>query len=57
MIHAEDRPDLLERSFVLSDEVDCARSSATLVDGVLRLSLPRAERSTPRRIDVNDPGR
>ena len=56
-IHAEYRPGLFERSFILSDEVDRTRISATLVDGVLRLTLPKAERSQPRRIDIRTPSR
>lgn len=41
-----------ERSFILSDEVDRATISAELKNGVLRISLPRAERARTRRIDV-----
>lgn len=51
-IHEEYRPGPFWRSFILSDEVDRARISASLRNGVLRVSLPRAERSKPRRIEI-----
>jgi HSP20 family molecular chaperone IbpA len=41
-----------ERSFILSDDVDRALISAELKNGVLRIWLPRAERSMTRKIDV-----
>jgi len=40
------------RSFILSDEVDRARITAELKNGVLRLFLPKAERAKTRRIEV-----
>ena len=40
------------RQFQLSDEVDQERIAATLNHGVLRLSLPRAEKAKPREIPV-----
>jgi HSP20 family molecular chaperone IbpA len=41
------------RSFILSDEVDHERISAKLNNGVLKLVLPKAPKSQPRRIEVN----
>lgn len=41
------------RSFILSDEVDYNRISAKLTNGVLRVVLPKAARSQPRRIDIS----
>ncbi|MEZ6124444.1 MAG: Hsp20/alpha crystallin family protein [Planctomycetaceae bacterium] len=41
------------RSFILSDEVDHERISARLNNGVLRVELPRANRTEPRRIEVS----
>jgi HSP20 family protein len=41
------------RSFILSDEVDHERISATLNNGVLRVLLPKAHRAEPRRIQVS----
>lgn len=51
-IHQEYRPGEYHRSFILSDEVDRERIAAELKNGVLRLSLPKAERSRPRRIEI-----
>jgi HSP20 family protein len=41
-----------ERSFILSDDVDRARITAELDNGVLRIQLPRLERVRTRRIEV-----
>lgn len=40
------------RRFTLSRELDTARIEAQLKDGVLRLSIPKAETAKPRRIEV-----
>jgi HSP20 family protein len=40
------------RSFILSDEVERGRISADLRNGVLRLTLPKAERAKTRRIEI-----
>jgi HSP20 family molecular chaperone IbpA len=40
------------RQFELSDEVDHERITAELKNGVLTLSLPRAEKAQPRQIEV-----
>lgn len=40
------------RSFILSDEVERAKISAELKNGVLRLTLPKAERAKTRRIEI-----
>jgi len=40
------------RSFILSDEVDYERISATLNNGVLKVVLPQAPKAEPRRIQV-----
>jgi len=40
------------RSFILSEEVDYDRISATLNHGVLKVVLPRAPKAEPRRIQV-----
>ena len=41
------------RSFILSDNVDHERITAKLNNGVLRVELPRAEETKPRRIQVS----
>ena len=41
------------RSFALSDKVDQDNIGATLEDGVLTLTLPKAPAARPRRIAVN----
>lgn len=51
-IHAEYRPGDFGRSFILSDEVDRAKITASLKNGVLRINLPRAERARTRRIEI-----
>jgi HSP20 family protein len=40
------------RSFILSDEVDHDRVSATLSNGVLKVWLPKATKAPARRIEV-----
>jgi HSP20 family protein len=40
------------RQFTLSRELDASRIEAQLRDGVLRLSIPKAEEAKPRRIEV-----
>ncbi|CAN5687895.1 Hsp20/alpha crystallin family protein [soil metagenome] len=51
-LHEEFRVATYQRSFILSDEVDRERISAELKNGVLRLTLPKAERARTRRIEV-----
>ena len=41
-----------ERTFALSDEVDRNKIEATMKNGVLKLTLPRAEEARTRRIEV-----
>jgi len=41
------------RSFILSDDVDHDRITATLNNGVLKVTLPKAQQTEPRRIQVN----
>jgi HSP20 family molecular chaperone IbpA len=41
------------RRFTLSDAIDQDKIEAKLEDGVLRLTLPKAEKALPRKITVN----
>ncbi len=52
LVHEEYRLGDYHRSFILSDEVDREQITAELKNGVLRLSLPKAERARTRRIEV-----
>jgi len=51
-LHEEYRVGDFFRSFILSDEVERSRISAELKNGVLRLTLPKAERAKTRRIEI-----
>ncbi len=52
LAHQEYREGDFLRSFILSDDVDHDRITARLNDGVLELTLPRAEKAQPRKIPV-----
>ena len=43
---------VLRRSFTLGSAVDTERVQANLQDGVLTLSLPKSQKTLPRRIEV-----
>jgi len=51
-VYSEYREGDYERAFTLSEEIDRERIEASYRDGVLRLVLPKAESSKPRKIDV-----
>jgi HSP20 family molecular chaperone IbpA len=52
VVHEEYRPGDFYRSFILSDEVERSKISAELRHGVLKLTLPKAERAKTRRIEI-----
>ncbi len=52
VLHEEYRPGDFYRSFILSDEVERSKISAELKNGVLKLTLPKAERAKTRRIEI-----
>lgn len=45
------------RSFILGEVVDTERIEAEFSDGVLRLTLPRLERTKPRKIEIRTPSK
>ncbi|MCP4788381.1 MAG: Hsp20/alpha crystallin family protein [Fuerstiella sp.] len=53
ILHEEYKVGDFLRSFILSDEVDHENISARLTNGVLRVELPRSQRTEPRRIQVS----
>jgi len=52
MIYGEAHVPAYRREFTLSREMDSAHIDAQLKDGVLRLTIPKAEDARPRRIEV-----
>lgn len=51
-LHEEFHPGDYYRSFILNDEVDTERIAADFSQGVLRLTLPKAAKARPRKIEV-----
>jgi len=49
---AEHPPATFERTFTVSEIIDTEHIQATVRDGVLRLTLPKAEAARPRKIDI-----
>jgi HSP20 family molecular chaperone IbpA len=52
LLHEEYHVGDYHRSFILSDEVDRERIKAELKNGVLCLTLPKADRARTRRIEI-----
>ena len=52
IVYGEAQVPAYRREFTLSRELDSSRIEAQLKDGVLRLSIPKAEEARPRRIEV-----
>ena len=52
LVYSEARVPTYRRQFTLSRELDASRIDAQLRDGVLRLTIPKAEEAKPRRIQV-----
>jgi HSP20 family molecular chaperone IbpA len=53
LAHAEYRDGTFERSFTISEAVDRERISASVKHGVLKLTLPKAQAASARRIAVS----
>lgn len=52
LVYGELQCPAYRRQFTLSRELDASRIEAQLRDGVLRLTIPKAEEAKPRRIQV-----
>jgi HSP20 family protein len=52
LVYGEAQVPIYRRQFTLSRELDTSRIEAQLRDGVLRLTIPKAEEAKPRRIQV-----
>ena len=52
LVYGELQCPAFRRQFTLSRELDTQRIDAQLRDGVLRLTIPKAEEARPRRIQV-----
>lgn len=52
LVYGEAQVASYRRQFTLSRELDASRIEAQLKDGVLRLTIPKAEEARPRRIEV-----
>jgi HSP20 family protein len=52
LVYSEAQFPSYRRQFTLSRELDPSRTEAALKDGVLRLTIPKAEEAKPRRIEV-----
>jgi len=53
MIHRESRRENFRRAFELDPSIDAAKIGATIEQGVLTLTLPKAEQVKPRKITVS----
>jgi HSP20 family molecular chaperone IbpA len=52
LVYGEAQCPTYRRRFTLSRELDTSRVEAQLRDGVLKLTIPKAEEAKPRRIEV-----
>jgi HSP20 family protein len=52
LIHAESRPENFRRTFELDPSIDSDRITAKVDQGVVTLTLPKAEHVRPRKIKV-----
>jgi len=54
LLYRESSPTDYRRIFILDPTIDTAKISAQIEQGILKLTLPKAERVKPRRIKVAD---
>jgi HSP20 family protein len=52
LIHRESRPENFRRAFELDPSIDTSKIGAKIEQGVLALTLPKAEQVKPRKITV-----
>lgn len=52
LLHRESRPENFRRSFEIDPSIDAAKISAKIEQGVVTLTLPKAEQVKPRKIAV-----
>jgi HSP20 family protein len=52
LIHRESRPENFRRTFELDPSIDAEKISAKIEQGVVTLTLPKAEQVKPRKITV-----
>lgn len=53
LMYRESRPNDFRRTFELDQSIDASGITAALDQGLLTLSLPKAEAAKPRRIEIN----
>ena len=53
LLHRESRPENFRRTFELDPSIDAEKISAKIEQGVVRLTLPKAEQVKPRKIAVS----
>jgi len=53
LVYRESNQRDFRRTFVLDPTIDCTKIEAKMDNGVLRLTLPKAEQVKPRKIKVN----
>jgi HSP20 family molecular chaperone IbpA len=56
LTYEEVRPGDYFRSFILGDQVDTDKINADFSNGVLKLTLPKAAKARPRKIEVRSSG-
>jgi HSP20 family protein len=53
LLHRESRSENFRRAFELDPSIDAEKISAQIEQGVVRLTLPKAEQVKPRKIAVS----